>query len=628
MGNEFEVYRDNEGNNHLIFDKSALYDDSQLGNQLSDFEVLRILGSYDKKNPISKVRCLKNNKIYAMKKIDLNNIKNPEEKKLFFDQMQKLTSLNHPHLIKYYKTFQDDKNNLYLIYDYMNNSDLNSLIKAHVNLGKEVKEETVWNILLQCLSGLSYLHYENLASLAIKPANIFLNNEQNTKINLFYETPKLNDKNYDIGEDIYFIGRYFYKMCFLIDSKWIYEEEFNVVRQPNNKYSNELMDIIYRMTERDKTKRLKANDLYALVKNEYVNKFSKVSSIEAVLRCLYSCQIFNQQMMNQRHKIEAKGEKNNYISSWFLKSIDAISFEKQDLKQCLEEFRRALASANSKIDCSKEVDPISLFAFLLEKMQKELNQKKTTIVANQNPNDQYVINSIYRMEEKDDKTNKDEIWNKFQTYYNDNVKSVISDNFYGIRKIKKLCQQCLNGFYSYINFFCSAFDLTEIKDNSEFDLESELNKERKVIKSKEKVHFMCEICLTEQDIKEFDDYYIMNRYLTICFYRGENYNNYTKINFKEMMTVFEMESRSSKNSNLNRKIQFRLIGAINRIINNNGNDEFYYFCREIGNQNYWKIKNEKNTINYAPIDRIKNNGQVVMLFYEKIEGNNLNNQFN
>ena len=53
MGNELEVYRDIEGNNHFIFDQSALYDDSQLGNQLSDFEVLRILGSYNKKNAIS-----------------------------------------------------------------------------------------------------------------------------------------------------------------------------------------------------------------------------------------------------------------------------------------------------------------------------------------------------------------------------------------------------------------------------------------------------------------------------------------------------------------------------------------------------------------------------------------------
>ena len=99
MGNELEAYRDMDGNNHLVFDQSALYDDSQIGDKLSDFEVLRILGSSDK-NPISKVRCLKNNKIYSMKKIDLNAIPNDEEKKLIEEQMNKLKSLNHPHLLK------------------------------------------------------------------------------------------------------------------------------------------------------------------------------------------------------------------------------------------------------------------------------------------------------------------------------------------------------------------------------------------------------------------------------------------------------------------------------------------------------------------------------------------------
>ena len=56
MINEFEIYSDSDGNNHLIFDQSALYDDSLIGDKLTDFEVLKILGSSDKINPISKVR--------------------------------------------------------------------------------------------------------------------------------------------------------------------------------------------------------------------------------------------------------------------------------------------------------------------------------------------------------------------------------------------------------------------------------------------------------------------------------------------------------------------------------------------------------------------------------------------
>ena len=58
-------------------------------------------------------------------------------------QKEKLKSLNHPHLLKYYKMFHDKNKVLYLIYEYMNNSDLNSLIRAHSILGKRIKEKTI-----------------------------------------------------------------------------------------------------------------------------------------------------------------------------------------------------------------------------------------------------------------------------------------------------------------------------------------------------------------------------------------------------------------------------------------------------------------------------------------------------
>ena len=440
MGNEFEVYRDAEGNNHLIFDQSALYDDSQIGDNIADFEVLRIIGSFENKNPISKVRCLKNNKIYAMKKIDLNLIKSEEEKQLFFEQMKKLKSLNHPHLLRYYKTFEEEGRYIYLIYEFMNNSDLNSLIKAHSVLDKPIKEETIWNILLQCLSGLSYLHEQNLTSLAIKPTNIYLNNEQNTKISLFYNLPEAKDKNYNNQEDIKFIGKYFYKMCFpeknQNKNEWISDIQ---VKEKETKYSSELMNIIYLMSMNVDEKN-NALQIYNKAKDEYVKKFSKITSIDSVLRCLYSFSDFNASIYNKEQTIKNNNEK-YYISYWFLSSIDAISKNNNNLKKCYEEFRRALASANSKIDCSKEVEPIILFAFLMEKMHKELNEKKTTIVSNQNSNEQYIINSIYRMEEKDDKSNKDDMWGKFKSYKDNNLNSEISKLFYGVKKYKIVCSQ-------------------------------------------------------------------------------------------------------------------------------------------------------------------------------------------
>ena len=607
MGNEFEVFRDAEGNNHLIFDQSALYDDSQIGNKMSDFEVLRIIGSFDNKNPISKVRCLKNNKIYAMKKIDLKAIQNEEERKLCLEQMDKLKSLNHPHLLKYYKTFKDENDILYLIYEYMNNSDLNSLIKAHDILNKNVKEETIWNILLQCLSGISYLHKENLASLAIKPTNIFLNNEQNTKISLFYTLPKLNDKNYDIHNDIYFIGKYFYNMCFPkinAGKKDAWIDDIVMVKQQTN-YSNELMNIIYMMSENSPEKK-SSLELYNIAKSEYVKKFTKITSIDAVLRCLFSFKMFNNSIQQQKDFIQNNKEK-CYISYWFWRSIDAIS-NNQDPKECYEEFRRALASANSKIDCSKEVDPVFLFAFLLEKIHKELNIKRNTSVLNQNANQQYVINSIYRMEEKDDKSNKTEMWTKFKNYMDDNINSVISKLFYGVKKLKRVCSQCRNAVYSFNNFFCSAFDLTKVQNNNYFNLEKNVDRIQKENK------IVCEVCLTEQKYNDFDDYYQMPQHFVFCFYRGINYVNYTGIQFNEFLNVIENRGRE-QNEIIH--VQFELIGAVNRIINQKGEEEFVYYCRNLNNRNIWHY-----TYGYSegcPLQNIQQNGQVIMLFYNKIK---------
>ena len=603
MGNEFEVYRDSEGNNHLIFDQSALYDDSQIGDKITDFEVLRIIGSFNNKNPISKVRCTKNNKIYAMKKIDLDNEK---EKELVRNQMEMLKSLDHPHLIKYYKTFEEE-NNIYLIYEYMNNSDLNSLIKAHVILEKRIKEETIWNILLQCLSGLSYLHEKDLSSLSINPTNIYLNNEQNTKISLFYNLANSKDKNYDKQNDINFIGKYFYKMCFCEkdwnEDQWI--SDIKVVKRKSD-YSEELLNIIYSMTEIAQEKK-NASDLYNNAKNAYVKKFTKITSIDSVLNCLFSFANLYNSISSKKIDID-NNKKRYYISYWFMNSIEAIYNNNNNLKQWYEEFRRALASANSKIDCSKEVDPVFLFAFLLEKMHKELNKKKTTVVANQNPNEQYIINSIYRIEEKIDKSNKPEVWNNFQTYMNDNLNSEISKFFYGVKKIKNVCSQCRNGVYSFSNFFCIPFDLTKPVGNNIFQLSDNICQKRRQNRT------VCEVCLTEQNFNEFEDYYIYPINLVFCFYRGTNNSSNTNIDFQEILELSE-----SKGQNDSLTVHFKLIGTVNRIINNQGEEEYIYFCRNYMSTNIWYSRPNIGKWQGFPLNIIQQSGQIIMLFYIKMQ---------
>jgi serine/threonine protein kinase len=136
MGSQMEIVKDSEGNNHIIFDESSLYDDSKMGDNLTDFEILQILNEDNNNLFVSKVRSINNHKTYAMKSIDLKTLGNDLNKCM--DVLTKLQQLNNPHIIKYYKTFKDNEN-LYLIMEYMNNSDINGFIKAHQVLDKNIK---------------------------------------------------------------------------------------------------------------------------------------------------------------------------------------------------------------------------------------------------------------------------------------------------------------------------------------------------------------------------------------------------------------------------------------------------------------------------------------------------------
>ena len=613
MGSEMEIVKDSEGSNHVIFDESSLYDDSQMGINLSDFEILQVL-SDENSSFVAKVRSLNNHKIYAMKKIELNNIGNPQARQNCFDEVEKLKELNNPHIIKYYNSFMDQMGNLYLIMEFMNNADLYGFIKAHQVLNKNIKEEEIWNILLQCISALDYLHKKNLGYSGIRFTNILMNNEQNAKIGVFYDPIKQNsqNKNYNPSDDIYLLGKHFYSMAFSQHDRVKTVKSINevsIIKENNSSYSNDLMNIIYKMTE--EYAYIDSNELYKIVKSEYVKKYARNTSINAVLRCLHSFQSFNDVMLKYADLYENNIEK-YYINFWYLKAIKALSgFEEANLIECIEEFRRAIASEDSKLDGNREIDPLYLLAFLLQKMHKETNKKDSNTETSQNQNGKYVINSVFNGEEED-KTNKEQMLYKFVTYFQANVHSPISDLFFGFVKTKRNCQTCKTGNYSFHNYCFVIFDLTNRNNNEQFDIiDDGFSYEYNYAKdldpdTPERVY--CERCLTYQKHVEFNRYYMMNHQLIISFIRGTNFKNNSKINFKEELNL-EAYVDEKKDSPKN----YYLVGSINRVIVNN-KEEFWFFTRDPENDNYWHIGNEVIETN-APIEEIRNKGQIIMLFY-------------
>ena len=89
MGAQMETVKDSEGNSHVIFDESSLYDDSQMGENLSDFEILQVL-SEDGSSFVAKVKSKVDHKLYAMKMIDFSLIKEQKEKELSLNEKDKI----------------------------------------------------------------------------------------------------------------------------------------------------------------------------------------------------------------------------------------------------------------------------------------------------------------------------------------------------------------------------------------------------------------------------------------------------------------------------------------------------------------------------------------------------------
>ena len=626
-----EFAMDAEGNKYLNFDDASKYNDNPDGKKLKDYEILMLISEEDDQNFVAKVRSLSNNKIYAMKKIDLTNNENSNINQYIDKIMDKLKGLNNPHILQYYNHFSDNVN-LYIIMEYMNNSDIISFILAHKILNEVISEEEIWNILLQCLNALDYLHSQQNENLGLKLTNVFMNNEQNVKIGVFHEVMK-NKEVVNPREDIYMLGKYFYIMMNSkeMDGELIKQNHFvsklEYDKVDNNNYSKELQEIVNSMSIHYKTN-IEVRTLYNTVKSQYVKKYAKNTSIESVIRCLASYKTLNDKMGSQRQLFEENKEK-YYINYWFCRAIDAISgfIEEKELNSCIEEFRRAIATTYSKLDGSKEIDPLLLLTFLLLMMHKETN----CVEEEQNPGQNNkkplhsVITSKYNGEEED-KTKKEHVWYNFIDKYNSQVKSPISELFFGFVKKKRVCQTCRTGYYSFYNYLYITFDLTERKDDQQFEIIDDGFRAKhmsyKTIEEDSPDKMICDRCAAIQKYKEFNRYYILKDHLIIAFIRGTNYQNKSKIKFTEYINLKDYIEPDIESPQF-----FYLTGAIIRNMKNN-KEKFVSYSRDPYNEYAWHLTNtfvdvpNKENKDYCPIGDIKKEeekGQIIMLFYNRVE---------
>ena len=163
--------------------KNKIKEELSMGDKIDDFEILQLLGE-GAYGYVAKVKSKINHKIYAIKQIKLDNIKSNREMDLIENEISIMQKLNHPLIIKYYKNFKSF-DSIYIVMEFIENGDLARLIKAHILLNKPIEEDRLWNIFIQALRSLVYIHSNNIIHRDIKPENIFIKNNGIIKIGDF-----------------------------------------------------------------------------------------------------------------------------------------------------------------------------------------------------------------------------------------------------------------------------------------------------------------------------------------------------------------------------------------------------------------------------------------------------------
>ena len=632
----FEEVKDIELNTYLSIENKSKEEKEKekIGSKPEDFEILQKLGkgSFGK---VFKVISKLNNKVYAMKIANLTKLKKQGERalQLTLNESKFLTVLSHPHIIKYYTNFTKE-DNLYLIIENAENGNLASFTLSNKKLGRNIPEDELWSIFLQCMQGLSYVHDMGVIHRDIKLENILMDNNMTIKIGDFgtcavkkneqeenenikylnaeyrdilnqnemkYHQTKIYSPGYAADEikknleydqkiDVYSMGVSFYCMCY-------YHLPIKGKKEINNKYSKEMLEIINEMIEPDKNKRKSSKYFLEKIQNEYSKRYYRNTSIDAIVRCLNSFD----DMTKYYKKLNNDEIKNKQITTAYVQCLNNIeSFLIDSYFNSIKYFREILCTQNTKFNKTKEINPVLVLGFLLMQLHQEMNFGN---ISWEDKKDNYYMTSGIEK----GITNEVEMLLNFENKFLTKLNSFISRKMFGLLEESKKCYKCKIETYSFAAYFYITLDLEKISHIIEPDIE-QLFSYRK--NSSTIAEIFCNKCLKKTKHEEFKKYYTSPNYLIVVINRGRNDSNRNQVKLKKIIDLTNLTEIIGK--------KYSLEGFITK---NYEKEKYNSYCEYRKTKKWFKCEDKNlKAINQDELNIVLNDnkGEIMMAFYEGI----------
>jgi len=372
-----------------------------------------------------------NNNVFALKKIDMDKLKDKNIIKNEFNIMRKLSHIN---IIKVFDLIIDDTlNNVYIFLEYFENGDLGKYLGGNI-----LDEKQVNNFSIQIKNGLQYLYNQNIVHRDIKPQNIVVSNDRILKIIDFglskniniedemmdticgsplYMAPEIiKTKNYTIKSDIWSFGVIIYEMIYgytPFRAKNIYSlitkiDNYDII-YPKYTVSSNCIDLLKLMLEKDPKYRINWDSLFLhpwLINNLTLNDENKLLEIP----------FKSHSILNPSFKYKSISNKidESFDFNFDIESIESLYLSFSDTESDSNDLSNSESEINKMDFVKKWSKPIDIqnnnlkdsFVFVNKNSIESNNQPSIAVKSLSDNLKGYINNSIHFVKQSCDYINK------------------------------------------------------------------------------------------------------------------------------------------------------------------------------------------------------------------------------